>query len=96
MPVGLIGIDRLKTVPKANWNRMTVAQAMEPISDDLTVTPADDAVKAFNMMNRKQASHLMVLEAGRIVGIITMNDLMSYLTLHLDLPMLQKRLRPST
>lgn len=44
----------------------------------LTVTPAEPVLAALSLMTRRRIRHLPVLEDGRIIGIVSIGDLVKY------------------
>jgi CBS domain-containing protein len=52
---------------------------------DNTIGPNADATKALSIMSRTGASRLMVIEKGRLLGVITLKDLMKFLALKVEL-----------
>ena len=53
--------------------------------DALTVSPETDALQALSQIQRAQAPRLLVTENGRLVGIVTLKDLMHFLNVKLEL-----------
>lgn len=83
--VGCIGTRQVKQLSHDDWDRRTVGELLDPCTDDNTVSPETDAVKALAIMNRTGNSRLMVTEEGRIRGIVALKDLLQLLSLKLDL-----------
>ncbi|WEK44264.1 MAG: CBS domain-containing protein [Candidatus Sphingomonas colombiensis] len=44
----------------------------------LTVTPAEPVLAALSLMTRRRIRHLPVVEDGRIIGIVSIGDLVKY------------------
>jgi len=82
---GCVGIEQIKSVPRERWDETPVRTLMEGCSAENTIAPEVDAMEAMGRMNRLGRSRLMVVEQGRLVGIIAMRDLMSFIALRLDL-----------
>lgn len=83
--LGLIGTDQIKAVPRADWATRTVAQAMEHSTPENTVSPDTDALDAWSCMSRSGRSRLLVVENGRLAGLLSLRDLMQFLSLKFDL-----------
>jgi Zn-dependent protease/CBS domain-containing protein len=83
--LGLVGTEQVKAVPRAQWDTRTVAEVMEPSGPDNTVRPDADVLDAWNRMSRGGRSRLLVVENGELVGILSLRDLMQYLSLKFDL-----------
>ena len=86
---GLVGIREVKQVPREAWNYRRVGEILVPCSPETAVAPATDAVKALSIMRRTGNSRLLVVEGGRLVGIIALKDLLEFLGLKMDLERLE-------
>lgn len=82
---GCVSTKDVKDVPKDQWNSRHVGDVARPCSGENTVSPQSDATDALSMMNRTGNSRLMVVQEGRLAGIITLKDLLKFLALKLDL-----------
>jgi len=83
--IGCISTREVKEIPSEQWHRQRVEDYLLPCSHDNTVVPGMDAVDALSKMNQTGTSRLMVVENGMLVGIITLKDIMRFLSLRLDL-----------
>lgn len=83
--IGLVGVDQVKAVPQGEWARRAVYQVMEPCTPDNTIGPATDALDAWNRMNRAGKGRFLVMQDGRLLGVISRRDLMEFLALKFDL-----------
>jgi len=82
---GLITIQMLKAHPHEEWKHLLVGNVMQLQSSDNSIasnTPVNDAL---NKMSETGFSRLLVVEHKKIVGIITLKDLLEYLALKMDL-----------
>ena len=93
-PVVLAGSDKLagcvttngvKTVPREEWNRHSVREVLQPCSEENTISPEMDAVKALAQISRSGLSRLMVVDKDRLVGVLSLKDLVGFLATKLDL-----------
>ena len=82
---GCITTGEVKKVPRDQWDEITVAEASQKCSDDNSISPDTDAVKALSSMNRTENSRLMVMEDGHLTGIVTLKDMLKFLSMKLDL-----------
>jgi Zn-dependent protease len=83
--LGLITIQTLKSHPHEEWKHLLVGNVMQLQSSDNSIasnTPVNDAL---NKMSETGLSRLLVVEHKKIVGIITLKDLLEYLALKIDL-----------
>jgi Zn-dependent protease/CBS domain-containing protein len=83
--VGCVSTRAISGVPRSEWDSRTVGTLLQECSIDNTVSSAADAMDALSKMNRTRNSRLMVLEGERLVGVITLKDLLSFLSLKMDL-----------
>jgi Zn-dependent protease/predicted transcriptional regulator len=83
--VGCITTREVKDVPRDQWAQRTISEIVKPCSCDNTITSDTDAMKALSSMNRMGVSRLLVVDENRLAGIITLKDLMGFLSLKLDL-----------
>jgi CBS domain-containing protein len=84
----LLGCVRLATVAgidRERWPWQTVGQVMEPCTDDTVIGPDADASAALEQMQRTGQSRLLVTENGLLVGVLSIRDLMNFLSVRIDL-----------
>jgi predicted transcriptional regulator len=83
--IGYVSTHEVKEVPRSEWSQRTLAELVKPLSQDNTIGPEDDALKALAKMNRTGLSRLMVVERDQLVGIIALKDLLNFLSLRVEL-----------
>jgi Zn-dependent protease/CBS domain-containing protein len=83
--VGCITTKQLKDVPKEDWGQRTVGELADKCNEENTISPDTDPVKALSTMNRTGISRLMVVEGGRLVGVIALKDMLQFLSLKVEL-----------
>ncbi len=83
--LGCVTTRRVKEIPEDEWDRRTVGECLDHCTTDNTVGPGTAAVQAFSQMGRTGKSRLMVIENGRLVGIISLKDIMGYLSAKMEL-----------
>jgi Zn-dependent protease/CBS domain-containing protein len=81
---GVVTVDQLKVVPREEWNGRTVKEIAGTCTEVNTIDPEADATKALEKMNRTGTSRLMVVDHGKLVGILALRDLLSFLSRKLD------------
>jgi Zn-dependent protease/CBS domain-containing protein len=82
---GVISTQALATFPRQEWGRHTVAEAMRRDVDLLSISPDADALEALGKMQRTGSSRLLVTDGSRLVGIVSLKDLLRFLDLKLEL-----------
>jgi Zn-dependent protease/predicted transcriptional regulator len=82
---GCVTTVDVKKIPRNEWPVHRVEEVLHPCSDENTVSPDTDAVKALAKITKSGQSRLMVVDHERLVGIISLKDLMSFLAAKIDL-----------
>lgn len=84
-PIGSVGIREAKEVPVGERSHTRVVHIMRKLTADGVVAPDFEAMKALSLMSRTSNSRLLVVESGRLVGIITLKDMLEFLSARLNL-----------
>jgi CBS domain-containing protein len=74
-PVGLLPFRHVAEVPREQWDEREVADCMIPVEEVPVVgedTPASEALQAIGTSRARRA---LVVEEGRLVGLISVTDL---------------------
>ncbi|MBN1360446.1 MAG: site-2 protease family protein [Sedimentisphaerales bacterium] len=82
---GCVTTRQIKDIPRDEWQRHTAGEILEPCSPDNTITPDTDALKALALMKRSDKSRLLVAEGDRLLGVLTLKDMLKFLSLKMDL-----------
>jgi CBS domain-containing protein len=82
---GCVTTKEVKKVPKEEWKSKKVADIFVPCSPENTIPPETDAVKALSLMYRTGSSRLMVVDGDRLVGIVSLKDMLKFLSLKIEL-----------
>lgn len=84
--LGCISIDRIKQIPRADWQHKTVGELMEPVSEANTVPADAETMKTLSTMIRPDTrSRFMVVERGQLVGMISLKDLQELIALKIEI-----------
>jgi len=83
--IGYIGARQVKGVPREDWSRTAVDEVLVARGPENTISAETDAVRAMALMQRKAVTRMMVEEGDRLVGVITMKDMLDLLALKMDL-----------
>jgi Zn-dependent protease/CBS domain-containing protein len=73
--VGLVLLDRVKAVPRAEWPRRTVRDVMRPRDELTVVAPGERMSQVLERLGDADAGRIVVASGDRIAGIITRSDL---------------------
>jgi Zn-dependent protease/CBS domain-containing protein len=72
-------------IPRPEWGQHTVGEVMRRDLGELTISPDTDALDALGKMQRTGQSRLLVTEGDLLVGIVSLKDLLKFLSLKLQL-----------
>jgi CBS domain-containing protein len=82
---GCVDTNQVKELPRDQWVKHTVADVTKPCSETNTISPQTDAMKVLSQMNKTGNSRFLVTEQNRLVGIVTLKDMLKFLSLKIDL-----------
>ena len=82
---GCVNTRDIKETPRNEWETRTVSDLAHGCSDQNSVAPDADAADALSTMHKTGNSRLVVEENGRLVGVVTLKDMLRFLSLKLDL-----------
>ena len=82
---GFINTQTLTDIPRNEWDRRTVNDVMKRDLQDISISSDADALQALGKMQRTGSSRLLVMEDSKLVGILTLKDLLSFLDLKIEL-----------
>ncbi|MBN1317968.1 MAG: site-2 protease family protein [Anaerolineales bacterium] len=77
--IGLLTVHHVKLIPRETWSTTTVAQAMIPIDQVKQVGPALELWPTLEQMDRDGVNQLPVIVEGRCQGMISREDIVSFL-----------------
>jgi len=83
--VGCITTRQVKATSRDRWGDTTVGELAQGCSAENTIRPTADAVDALARMHRNGTGRLMVVEDGRLRGIIALKDLLQFLSMKIEL-----------
>lgn len=83
--VGCVSLRDIQNVPRDQWSFQTVADVAEPCGDDNTIAPHAEASEALNRMSRSGRSKLMVVQDHHLQGILSLKDLLRFMSLKMEL-----------
>ncbi|MCZ6869672.1 MAG: site-2 protease family protein [Gammaproteobacteria bacterium] len=84
--LGCISIDEIRSVPRENWGKVTVAQVMRPCTEANSVSADAEVMELLPQLVMPMASsRRMVMEGDRLVGMVSMRDLRELIALRLQL-----------
>jgi Zn-dependent protease/CBS domain-containing protein len=83
--VGLVSLGDVKQVAPEDYDRVSVREVMVPLTERLTIAPEEDVSVAFQRMAEEELGRLVVMERGRMIGLVTKTGLSRFLQMKLEL-----------
>jgi Zn-dependent protease len=83
--LGCVTARRVRELPRDEWDRQTVGALAERCTPENTVRADTDALEALSRMSRTGASRLMVVDEDRLLGILSLKDLLRFFSLKMEL-----------
>jgi Zn-dependent protease len=83
--LGCVTTRRIRELPRDEWDRQTVGSLVEGCSPENTVRSDTDALEALSRMSRAGSSRLLVVDGDRLLGILSLKDLLGFLSLKMEL-----------
>lgn len=84
-PVGAVTVRALHALPRERRDIATVSTIMEPLSAGNSIEASADAMEAMSLMRTGNRSRLLVTERGRLVGLVTLKDMLRVIALRAEL-----------
>lgn len=78
---GIAEAETVRKIPRELWKVKTVQENYRPLAEVLVVSPSDYASDVLKMMLEKTTGRVLVMEGGRLVGILSRRDIMDYLNI---------------
>lgn len=82
---GCVTLADIKQVPRQAWGQRTVTEIAQPCDETNTIGPHLDAMEALAKMNQAGKSRLMVVEDQNLLGIVTLKDMLDFISLKIEL-----------
>jgi len=79
--VGLITLEDMRKVEKADWDATLVRDVMTPAQQLMTARVEEDADEAFRKLSQRDVRQLPVLQDGELTGMLRRRDIMRWLQL---------------
>jgi Zn-dependent protease/CBS domain-containing protein len=83
--VGCVRLQDVGRVAREDWSETKVAEILTDENATHVVEPGAPVWEALGRMNEKNVSRLMVVERGELRGMLTMRDLMRFLSIRREL-----------
>jgi Zn-dependent protease/predicted transcriptional regulator len=76
---GIVTLKEIKNVPREQWKSVTVGEIAAPYEEHYLISADMDAWNGLEMMINEDQGRLLVIEQGRIAGLITRNGIAQYI-----------------
>jgi Zn-dependent protease len=83
--LGIVGLDEIKGVPRERWSQVYVADVLVPPTEANTIHPDEEAIAGLKRITETGQPRLLVVEYGRLVGLLSLRDLMDLFQLKAEL-----------
>jgi Zn-dependent protease/CBS domain-containing protein len=83
--LGIISLSEVKRVAPEEHSRVSVREVMMPLDDRLTIAPEEEASVALQRMVEEGLGRLIVMERGRMLGLVTKTGLSRFIQMKLAL-----------
>jgi signal-transduction protein with cAMP-binding, CBS, and nucleotidyltransferase domain len=82
---GVITTQVLTQIPRDEWAEHTIHEVMNADLRAVSIGPDADAMEALEQMQRTGSSRLFVTDGDRLIGMLSLKDLLRFLNLKLEL-----------
>lgn len=84
---GILTLRNIKSVAQSGWSTTPVAQVMVPADQLKAARPEQDVLNIMEEMNENAINQMPVVDGGRVIGLITRDNLIKALRTRTDLRM---------
>ena len=82
---GVLVLHNIKSIPQQNWEVTQVKEMMTPIDKLKMAHPDQDALSILEEMDEGEINQMPVVSEGRVIGLITRDNLLGFLRTHSEL-----------
>ncbi|HWQ72630.1 MAG TPA: site-2 protease family protein [Desulfitobacteriaceae bacterium] len=80
--IGLVDRDRVKKINRELWDRTTVGSIIDPLNDDLIVSPEECVSDAMKKLFSNETGRVLVIDQANLRGIVSRTDILNYIRIH--------------
>jgi len=84
---GILTLRNIKSVPQSDWDTTPVEKIMVPADQLKVARPEQDVLSIIEQMNENDINQMPVVDEGKVVGLITRDNLIRALRTRTDLGM---------
>jgi len=85
--MGILTLQNVKATPQQNWAETQVKEIMTPVDKLKVAYPDQDALSMLEQMDEDDIDQMPVVSEGRVIGIITRDNLIRFLRIRSELRM---------
>jgi len=82
---GILALEGIKAVPRQRWDVTQVKEIMTPIDKLNVAHPDQEALSILEQMEADGINQMPVVSEGRVIGLITRDNLIRFLRLRSEL-----------
>lgn len=79
--IGTIRTRRVADVPRGQWPHHTIGELVQPLTPDDLARPHESAETALQRMQRNGRGQILVVDGDRLLGVLTLQDLLEHLAI---------------
>jgi Zn-dependent protease/CBS domain-containing protein len=83
--LGCITTREVKSIPMEEWDSTKIEDIMNNCSSENTISPETEVIEALKTIRKTGNSRLMVVENDKLIGVVTLKDLLQFFSLKFDL-----------
>ena len=83
--IGCVTTRDVQKVPRNEWAMTTVAHISRECEKENTIAPSSDSIQALGKLSQAGVSRMMVVDGERLVGLLSLSDLMKFIALKMEL-----------
>jgi len=76
---GILTLHNIKSVPQQNWDSTQVKEIMTPVEKLMAAHPDQEALSVMEQMVENDINQMPVIREGRVIGLITRDNLLRFL-----------------
>lgn len=77
--IGIVTVTNIREIPRERWRETRVRDVMTPAGELRVIAPTGDVTAALQLMAEHDFHQLPVVDNGRLIGLLTRNELVRYL-----------------
>jgi CBS domain-containing protein len=83
--VGCVTSAEIRDLPREQWSERSVKEILKACGPENTIQPDADSTQALSAMHQNGSSRLMVVENGHLQGIVSLKDLLKFISIKVEL-----------